>query len=283
MADEKNDDPNKNVDLSNGDAENKTGNPPPSAGKQEDGKGKDEKKVVPDDAGEGNDPDPKDPPKEEGKEDEDKPKEEDNDKELDTATWGDTGDNVGNSVLQIMQNSGVTPEDAKALLYDAVEAGEPNKIDRDALVEKVGKVKANLIMAGVENFVERTQKAQSATLGTVYEIAGGKDQWGKIAPWIKENVPESERQEYAAMLDKGGAQARFAAQELVNKYNADPKNTSVGKKTTIEGDGKAGDKGEVLTRTQYAEALELAHRKGASQAEITKIQRARERGRKQGI
>lgn len=259
---------NEDQTLDNGDAENDNGNPPANSDRtKEDDKTSNDDKEGKDEEGEG-----------EGEGEDDK-----SEKELETSVWGDTGDEVGNSVLQVMQNSGMSPEDAKALLFDPVQQGDPTKVDRDALVAKVGKANANLIMAGIENYVTKTQAAQKATLDAVYEVAGSKDQWDKVAPWVKANIPEAERQDYAAMLDKGGAQARFAAEELVKRFNADPKNTAVGKKTTVEGDGKAPDGGRAITRVQYAEELEKAHRTGADPAKIKEIQRARERGRKKGI
>lgn len=290
MAEEnKTPDPDKEqVVTGDNDAENNTGNPPPTG----EGKGDGEKEgtKTKDTSGEGTPSDTGNSDGEkEGKKEGEKEGEKEGDtqeegeKELDTSVWGDTGDEVGNSVLQVMQNSGLSPEDAKALLYDPVQQGDPTKVDRDALVEKVGKANANLIIAGIENYVARSSKAAEETLSTVYDVAGSKEQWEKVAPWVKANIPEAERAEYAAMLDKGGAQARFAAQELVTKYNADPKNTAVGKKTTVEGDGKAPTQGRAITRVQYAEELEKAHRTGASQATIKEIQLARERGRKQGI
>ena len=207
------------------------------------------------------------------------------DKPLDTDVWGDTGDEVGNSVLELLQNSDMSVEDAKALIYDPLtEHGDPTKLDRDALVEKVGKAKANLVMAGIENYVSKQNAKNEAILESVYEAAGGKDSWSKVAEWARANIPDADRAEYNALLDEGGVKAKFAAGEYVRLYNEDAKNTSVGKTTTLEGDTPAGDQGEAISRVEYAERMDKLHRTGkATTAAIAEVQRARERGRKKGL
>ena len=205
--------------------------------------------------------------------------------ELDTTVWGSTGDEVGDSVLLVLQNSGISVEDAKALIYNPLtEHGDPTKLNKNALIEKVGKANANLVLAGIENFVSKNNTKNEAVLKDVYEIAGGKDNWEQVAPWAREKLSEADRKDYADMLDAGGAKAKFAAHEIIRLYNADTNNTSIGKTTTLEGESPAGDQGEAITRIEYAERMDKLYRTGkASKAAIAEVQRARERGRKKGI
>lgn len=204
--------------------------------------------------------------------------------ELDTDVWGSTGDEVGDSVLLVLQNSGIPMDDAKALIYDPLtEHGDPTKLDKDALVEKVGKANANLVMAGIENYLAKNNAKNEAVLKDVYAVAGGKEQWDQVAPWAKDKLSEADRKDYSDMLDAGGAKAKFAAAEIIRLYNEDPNNTSIGSTTTLEGDTTAGDQGEAIGKREYAERLQKAHRTGAKPSEIKAIQRARERGRKKGI
>jgi hypothetical protein len=206
-------------------------------------------------------------------------------KPLDTTLWGSTGSEVGDSVLALLQNSGMQPTDAKALLYDAVTAGDPTKIDRDALIEKVGKDKATLILAGVENFVTQSKATAQTILTVVHESVGGEQNWTTVREWAKANIPEAERNEYADLIDAGGAKARFAAQELANRYNADTKNTTLTtpKTTEIIGDSKAQPTTRATTRAQYVAELEAAHKRGAKPAEIAEINSARAAGRAKNI
>jgi len=210
--------------------------------------------------------------------------EEAEDKPLDTDVWGSTGDEVGDSVLTLLQNSGLTTEDAKAMLYDAVLDGDVTKIDRAALEAKVGKDKANLILAGTENFITRSKAKAETIVKDVHTTVGGKDNWDAVTTWAKANIAEAELSEYADLIDQGGAKARFAAQELVARYNGDSNNTTLQQGTVeITGDAKAAPSGEKLTKAQYVERLEQAYAKGATEAEIAAIKAARARGRAAGI
>lgn len=207
------------------------------------------------------------------------------DAELDAEVWGTTGDEVGDSALALMQNSGMTPEDAKAILYDAVQAGDPSKIDRDSLIEKVGKAKANLILAGAENFIRRSQDRVATITQEVHGAVGGKDNWTAVQAWAQANVPKAELTEYARMIDAGGAQARFAASELAGKYNGDEKNTTLNaNRAVITPDNKAAPSGKATTRAEYYAALEAAHKFGTpSEETLREINAARARGRANGI
>lgn len=214
----------------------------------------------------------------EGEEDEDEGK------ELDTAVWGDAGDDVANSVLQTLQNSGVTTDEAKALLWDAVEAGDPTKVDRDALVEKVGKAKATLIMAGIENVTSRNNERVAEVSKIAHDAAGGRDNWSKATKWAVAKLPAGELDELRNMLDKGGRQAKFAAAEIVERYNADPKNTALtAGKAQVKPDGKVTSAVKGITRREYGEQLDKLHRRGASQAEFNALRAQRAAGKKQGI
>lgn len=203
--------------------------------------------------------------------------------EFDTDVWGTTGDEAGDSVLQLLHESGVEVDTAKALLFDAVQAGKPEDIDRDALVEKVGKVKATLIMAGIENFVGKRSEATAKAVAAVHEAAGGKEAWETMLPWVSKAIPEEELSEYRDMIDAGGVKAKLAVGELVKRYNADPKNERLSKKEVV-GDNtvKAVEPG--LTQRQYGDQLVALNRAGKATPEArAKLLAARNRGKKQGI
>lgn len=204
--------------------------------------------------------------------------------ELDTTVWGDAGDEVANSVLTTLQNSGVTPETAKALLWDAVESGDPTKVDRDALVEAVGKSQATLVMAGIENVTSRNNAKIAEVVGIANKAAGSPEGWDKARTWAKANLPKDDLEEYTTMLDGGGEKAAYAAGRIVSRYNADPKNTSLDAgKDTIEPDNKGKPTVEGITRRQYGELLDRAHRRGATQAEFNSLRAQRQAGIAKGL
>lgn len=203
--------------------------------------------------------------------------------DLDTEKWGSTGDETGDSVLLILQNSGMEVDTAKALLYDAVAAGDVTKIDRDALVEKVGKAQANLILAGVENYVTKTTARVQEAVTALHTVAGSKENWDQVAAWAKGNIPDAELQEYRDLIDAGGAKAKYAAQQIVEKYNAVDSHDSVGKSEAEPG-GKAQEKQEALTRAEYFERVDKLHKeRKATPAALKSLLAARERGKAKGL
>lgn len=210
--------------------------------------------------------------------------EDDKPKEFDKEVWGTTGDEVGDSVLQLLSDNGMTTDDAKALLFDPVKNGDPTKIDRDALVEKVGKAQANLILAGVENFVSKRNAAAEAGVKVVHDAAGGKEAWDKVLPWLNSKaVSEEDRAEYRDLIDKGGKSAELAVRDIVSKYNADPKNEAIGKKEVI-GDGRSNSEPKGISQRQYGDQLLKLQRTGKATPEARAALLAQRRlGRKQGI
>ena len=215
---------------------------------------------------------------------EDNPDDKGDDTPLDTDVWGTTGDKVGDSALTLLQNAGVTVDEAKSFMFDAVKAGDPSKIDEKALVEKVGENKANLILAGVRDFISRSAAKAQTILNEVHTAVGGKDNWDAVTTWANKAVPEGDMQDYIRMIDAGGAQARFAAKELSDRYNADSNNTSLNANAEVPADGAADTKGRAISKAEYVDELAKLYDSGrytpAAEAEINA---ARARGRAKGI
>lgn len=202
---------------------------------------------------------------------------------LDTDVWGDTGSEVGNSTLTLIQNAGVSTEDAKALLYDAVVAGDATKVDVAKLEELVGKDKATLVIAGVKGFITETNEKNSSIRSAVFDAAGGEDTWNKVVDWAKSS--DTDLSEYAPLIDAGGAQARFAVAEIKAKYNADANNTALpkeGQAPRQEGTSSTAPTIKPLGTAEYVIALEKAYNKGDKQ-EMDRITAARRLGRSQGL
>ena len=209
---------------------------------------------------------------------------EETDTVLDTDVWGDSGSEVGNSVLGMLQDSGVSTEDAKALMYDAIQAGDVSMIDQAALADKVGKNAAAIILSGTKSFIAENAAKNEVAIKEVHTAAGGKDNWDAVATWASGSLPESELAEYRPMIDKGGASARFAVSEIMAAYNNAPANSSIVTNTPrVEATSTSPPARTAMSRAEYVAALDKAHRKGASNKEIATIQAARMIGRKQGL
>ena len=205
---------------------------------------------------------------------------------LDIETWGSTGHEGGDAVLGLLQNAGVTPEEAKALLFDAVTAGDISKVDRVALEKKIGKDKTVLVLAGAKSFLDDKVARNAQIVADIKDVAGGEENWKKVAAWAKAGtiISDDQMADYIAMIDGGGAQARFAATELVAAYNADDKNTTLeaqGAAPVMEGDTSNTPGGRSLSRIEYAEEVAKLHQRGRlpTDAEMTSLSQARARGR----
>lgn len=209
----------------------------------------------------------------------------DDDKELDTEVWGDPGnDEVGKSTLTLIQNSGMTPETALELFGKAREQMDPSLVDRDKLIEAVGKTKATLIMAGFETVTSREKARVAEVTKVVHDAAGGEENWKKATKWAVAKMDAAELDELRAMIDKGGRQATFAAAEIVNRYNSDPKNTALAAgKGQVTPDTKAPTTVKGITRREYGEQLDRLYRRGATEAEFNALRAQRNAGKKQGI
>ncbi len=203
---------------------------------------------------------------------------------FDESLWGTTGSEVGDSVLRLLNDGGVDPDQAKSLMYDAIQDGRPEDIDRDALVEKVGKDRATLIMAGVNNFVTTRANAQAAQVAAVYKAAGSRENWETMLPWVN-SLPAEQAAEYSGLIDQGGLQAKLAVQDLVVKYNADPKTKSLAA-TEIVGDASAGAKGRVdgISQSEYGRQLLILNKRNiATPAALQDLKARRAAGKRAGI
>lgn len=213
-----------------------------------------------------------------------KPEDDNKPKDFDREVWGDPGDEIAESVFQVLSDSGVTPTDAKALLFDAVQAGDPSKIDKDALVEKVGKHNANLILAGVNNYISAENARVASAVKAVHDAAGGEQNWKTVIDWVNKNVQDADLNEYRELIDAGGKKASLAVKELVSLYNADPKTTALGKEEVLGDNTPARSQKKGITQREYGDRLDKLHRTGKAtpeaRAELLALRRA---GRAQGL
>ncbi len=197
--------------------------------------------------------------------------------------WGSTGDDAGDSVLALLKDAGATPDTAKALLWDAVKEGDVTKIDRDALVEAVGKGNANLVMAGMENYVTKIQHRTKEVTEAVHNAVNGADNWAAIRSWAKETLSESEMVDYAEMIDKGGRQAKIAAKDLAEQYVEAGNTLTQG--TAVTPTGKPAPQTVTpLSRSDYFTAVEKLHKTGkADEASLNQLWKQRELGKAKGL
>lgn len=220
------------------------------------------------------------------KDDADKTPESEEPKELDTSVWGDTGSEEGNAALQLLQDSGITTDEAKALLYDATIKGDITLIDKAALEAKVGKAAATLIVAGVSNVIAQNEAQTKAILSTVHETVGGAENWQAIADWAKTGVDDKELDQYRTMIDAGGVQAKLAAQGLRDLYNSAEGNDTLGTEAVAPAQRATPVTTPPMSKIDYAQALDKAYREHNGQlpeALRRQLYDARQRGLAAGL
>ena len=203
--------------------------------------------------------------------------------ELDGKDWTATGNDTVDAVLLELQNSGIKPTDAEALLFTAMREGDATKVDQAKLVEAVGKTRAHLIMVGVRATIDESKKAAEVTVKSLHEASGGKDNWDKAAKWAKEGgIPEAKLSEYRDLIDKGGESAAFVAQKLIEAYNKDEKNTTLngGRKLTTE--AANAPTVEPLSSAEYFRQCETARFDGTYATKHKALYEARQAGKKLG-
>lgn len=204
--------------------------------------------------------------------------------DLDTDVWGDTGSETGNAVLKKLQESGITTEKAKALLYDAVKAGDPTKIDKAALVKELGEASANIVLTGIDNFIKENAAANQAVLNSVYETVGGESNWNTLRDWAKANLKPKEITEYIDLIDQGGLAARMAAKDLNERYEK-AGNTSLKKaEQVVPQANNQQQQADItpLSAKEYFAACEKAQRDGTYDTVRAKLLAGRNLGKQQG-
>lgn len=203
-----------------------------------------------DDKGKKDDPTPDDPPKDPPENDEPK-------------SWGDTGTDVGNSVLTVLQESGLEVSKAKELLYDAVQSGDPSKIDEAALTEAMGSAaQARIVVSGIRSHVKEISTRAQEIKTSLYDEVGSEENWSKLSTWAKETLSDSDLQDYMELVGQGGRKAKLAARDLMEQYE-EAGNTSLKDRTTVPSKtAKTTSTEQPLSRKEYFDAMEKAQREG---------------------
>ena len=176
--------------------------------------------------------------------------------ELDTEIWGDWQSESLHSALRLVQNGGMSLDEAKSILYDPlVNGADVSSIEKERLAEKIGADKANLVMIGIKDYVREQKAATDYAKELTVKVAGSADNWTKISAWANTHLDKAELAEYAQLVNSGGKKAEFAIRSITESYNTHPGNTSLGA-VTLKGDAPASKSTlPPMTRVEFAEAM----------------------------
>lgn len=131
------------------------------------------------------------------------------------------------AVQTMLADAKVTEADAFKIFGKAVASGNLADVDKAALVTKLGEAKAQLALAGMQQWYSTVYAAAKATQDQVHKAFGGEAGWEAAKAFFQGRESDAAVQELRGMLDKGGIQAELAIERMVKMYTADP-NTKTG-------------------------------------------------------
>ena len=166
-----------------------------------------------------------------------------------------TGNEFIDSLLTEFKENDV---DTDKLFGKFFESGNETDIDLAYLEEKVGKLAAQGLIAGVKAENAKLDAKAESDAKTIYDAAGGEQMWQGILDWIASGdsgLTKEGGEAYNRMLSEGGVQAELAAKELSNMFKQSPGFTQ--NADLQQADQVAQPQGiEPISRQQYVEELD---------------------------
>jgi hypothetical protein len=136
------------------------------------------------------------------------------DKPLDAVTWGSTGHAAADEALRIIQNVGLSTDDAQELLLDAAMSRDPSKVDQKALTAKIGPRRTKAIMEALETFSTDMRPRDERVSNEVWQYSNGPKALERLVQQGMEKFGPAEMQGYLMEMGKGGASAQRAVESL---------------------------------------------------------------------
>lgn len=164
-----------------------------------------------------------------------------------------------------------------------------------AIADKHGDAVASIVAEQLKGFhkanVERVGKRDQAIYDQVSEAfkgvteQSGQDSWKELSGWAKENIPNEERKEINKMLQQGGLAAKYAVDDLVNRFKGS--DSFVQSADLVSGDNTPNDFGiKPMSKSDYQREFRALEAKGhvyGESAELAALDRRREAGMARGI
>ena len=184
------------------------------------------------------------------------------------ADYEDYGDDNANAIVEILKEANIPVTEAYDLFLESMQTGDFSKVDTTALVDKLGKAKADLVLLGAKSYYTTQTAAVKEIVDAVYTVAGNKENFDLVSAWAREKGKsdvafQKQVDGYNQMFDLNATAAKSAAKELVALYEADEGNSSLiinkvdGTKASTTQD--AG--GDHISRADYIVELEAAYKK----------------------
>lgn len=129
-------------------------------------------------------------------------------------TWGSTGHAAADEALRIIQNVGLSTDDAQDLLLDAAMSRDPSKVNQKALAAKIGPRRTKAIMEALETFSNDMRPRDERISNEVWQFSNGPKALERLIQQGSERLTPAEMQGYLIEIGKGGASAQRAVERL---------------------------------------------------------------------
>ena len=204
--------------------------------------------------------------------------------------YNEYSDPVLNQVTNVLKDAKVSVEDANEIFKNAIEQNDISLLNTEALVEKIGKDKADIVQALAENYYNKQKQIADTLRSRAVEVTGDEATLDTVLAWSKEKSasdPEFAKvlNEARELINSGSSMAvKAAMQELYGRYQKDPDTTVSA--NTVEPTGAAPSSPTLtpLSRMEYARECNAVHTKhGSNQAMLNSLWQRRQLGQQQGI
>lgn len=135
-------------------------------------------------------------------------------KPLDAAVWGSTGHAAADDALRMIQNVGLSTDDAQDLLLEAAMSRDPGKVDQKALTSKIGPRRTKALMRALETFSKDMRPKDQRISNEVYQHTNGPKALQRLIEQGNEKLSVSEMRLYILEMGKGGSSAQRAVENL---------------------------------------------------------------------
>lgn len=185
---------------------------------------------------------------------------------LDASVWGSTGHAVADEALRVLQNAGLSTDDAADLLLDAAMSRDPGKVDQKALAAKIGPRRAKAIMEGLAAFSRDMRPKDERLANDVYQHTNGPHGMQRLMEQASAKLSPAEVQNYVIQIGKGGSSARRAIEGLQAGVTGEA--IPLDRRVHVEqyGTAKPAPQRKVsagITSKEYVAALDALHSPGS--------------------
>lgn len=196
---------------------------------------------------------------------------------------------AGQAAVGLLKDAGLTVADAEVLFAKAIETGDLKQVDLKGLIAKIGTEKAAAALALLGQHVETVVNGNKAVVDAVHGVVGGEQNWTKVQAWsqaLEVTDPAWAKQvaEYRQLFNSP-VTATLATKAILERYNADPKNSGLNNSlTTATGSGAPVAEGGPLDRSEYYKLYSAESAKPRPNPSVlASLNARRAAGMKQGI